>query len=244
GAEIAVRTQGILAGGEQGLNIGVVGLGVGTLAAHLRAQDTMRFYELSPVVAELAQNDGSPDNPGRHFSYLSDSVGKTDVVVGDARLSLASELGDNPNGNDYDLLILDAFTGDAVPMHLLTQEAFYLYTEHLSRYGMIAVHVSSNWLDLVPLVYSWAEAERWEALTISTRANADGLAGCNAVWVLLFRNQPTLPILARQCRPLMASGKIMVQNRRNVHYGDLLPWTDDRSDLLRLMRTRIRLRKG
>ena len=244
GAEIAMRVQGILAGAERGLNVGAVGLGVGTLAAHLRAQDAMRFYELSPAVAELAQNSGPPGNPGLRFSYLCDTPGRTDVVVGDARLSLASELIENPDGHAYDLLVLDAFAGDAVPMHLLTREAFSLYTKHLSRNGMIAVHVSSNWLDLVPVVYAWADAERWEALTISTRASAGGVSGCHAVWVLLFRNQETLRILARQCRPLMASGKIMVQNRRNVDYGSLRPWTDERSDLLALMRSRIRVRKG
>jgi len=244
GADIAVHAQRVLVGEGHGLNIGVVGLGVGTMAAYLHEQDTMRFYELSPVVAELAQGSGPLGSSGHHFSYLGDAPGEIDVVVGDARLSLASELIKNPNGNSYDLLVLDAFAGDSVPFHLLTREAFTLFAKHLSGDGMIAVHVSSNWLDLVPVVYAWADTERWQALTISTRGNADGVSGNHAVWVVLFRNQAMLQILAEKCQPLMAEGKIIVQNLRNVDYGNLRPWTDNRSDLLALMRSQITLRKG
>lgn len=244
GADIAVQAQRVLVGEGHGLNIGVVGLGVGTMAAYVHEQDTMRFYELSPVVAELAQGRGSLGKSGHHFSYLSDAPGEIDVVVGDARLSLDSELIKNPNGNSYDLLVLDAFAGDAVPFHLLTREAFSLFAKHLSGDGMMAVHVSCNWLDLVPVVYAWADTERWQALTISSRGNADGISEKHAVWVVLFRNQATLQILAEQCQPLMAEGKIIVQNLRNVDYGNLRPWTDNRSDLLALIRSQIRLRKG
>jgi hypothetical protein len=243
GAGIAVKAQRVLVGGGHGLDIGVVGLGIGTMAAHLQEQDTMRFYELSPTVAEIAQGRVSLGNSGHRFSYLSDAAGEIDIVVGDARLSLASELTQEPAGHSFDLLVLDAFAGDAVPLHLLTREAFSLFTRHLSDDGMIAVHVSSTWLDLVPVVYAWAESERWQALTISTRGTADGASGNHAVWMLLFRNQATLRILAGQCQPLMAEGKIMVQNLRNVSFGDLSPWTDDRSNLLALMRSKIRLRK-
>jgi hypothetical protein len=157
---------------------------------------------------------------------------------------MATELVETPAGRAYDLLVLDAFAGDAVPVHLLTREAFALYVAHLTESGMIAVHVSSNWLDLVPVVYAWADSENWQALTISTRGGTDGVSGNNAVWLLLFRHQATLPTLARICQPLMAEGKIQVQNLRNIDYGSLQPWTDDRSDLLALIRTRIRLRDG
>jgi len=242
GAEIAVTTQRTLVGPDRGLNIGVVGLGVGTMASHLRKTDRMRFYELSPVVAELAGREAGADPSGHQFSYLREAAGEADVVIGDARLSLATELHRNPEGRAYDLLVLDAFAGDAVPVHLLTREAFSLYTAHLAEPGMIAVHVSCNWLDLVPVIYAWAEAENWQALTISTRGGADGVSGNHAVWLLLYRDPATLPLLARQCRPLMAAGKIQVQNLRNIDYGNLRPWTDNRSDLLALMRSRIRLR--
>ena len=242
GAQFAIRSQRSLTHGRRGLKIGVVGLGAGTLAAHLREEDTMRFYEINPVIAEIAQGGGPRGNAGAHFSYLSDAPGKVEVVLGDARICLAAELQSAPRGNAYDLLLLDAFAGDAVPMHLLTSEAFDLYTRHLAPGGMMAVHVSSNWLDLMPVIYAWAQAEDWEALTISTRAAADGVSGAHAVWVLLFRGIDTMRALAGECRPMMASGGIIVQNRQNVTWGDLRPWTDDHCDLLALMRTRIRLR--
>jgi hypothetical protein len=242
GAEIAVQAQRAMVGPESGLNIGAVGLGIGTMAAHLRPQDMMHFYEISPAVAEIAQG-GSLGQSGHCFRYLSDAAGEVGITVGDARLSLAAELIDSPNGNAYDLLVLDAFAGDSVPTHLLTREAFSLFTKHLSDTGMIAVHVSCNWLDLVPVVYAWADSEQWQALTISTRGNAEGIPGNHSVWMLLFRDQATLRILADQCRPLMATGRIMVQNLRNVSYGDLQPWTDDNTDLLALIRSEIRLRK-
>jgi hypothetical protein len=244
GIEIAIHTQRFLADAGRGLDIGVVGLGVGTLAAYLREADAMRFYELSSVVADIARSNSPALDPGAQFTYLGDAEGEVDVVIGDARTSLAGELAIDPAGHSYDLLVLDAFAGDAVPIHLLTQEAFDLYARHLSRSGMIAVHVSSNWLDLVPVVYAWAEAEHWEALTISTRGAPDGISSSNAVWVLLFHGRETLACLARECQPLMLAGKISVQNRRNVEYGNLSPWTDRRSDLVALMGTRIRLREG
>lgn len=243
GAEIAVKAQRALVGGALGLDIGVVGLGVGTMAAHLRGRDAMRFYEISSKMADIALGRVSLGNSVHRFSYLNDAAGEIDVVVGDARLSLAAELIEEPAGHSFDLLVLDAFAGDAVPLHLLTREAFSLFVQHLADDGMIAVHVSSKWIDLVPLVYSWAESERWQALTVSTRGAADGVSGNHAVWMLLFRHQGTLRILADECQPLMAEGKIMVQNLRNVHYGNLSPWTDDRSDLLALMRSKIRSRK-
>jgi spermidine synthase len=244
GGEIAVKAQRALAGGRHGLNIGVVGLGVGTMAAHLHEHDAMCFYELSPVVADLAQASEPLGNSGCHFSYLSDAAGETNIVVGDARLSLAAELIEKPKGNSYDLLVLDAFAGDAVPFHLLTQEAFSLFTKHLSDTGMIAVHISSNWLDLLPVVYAWADTERWQALAISTMGDSDGITGNHALWVVMFRDEGMLQILADQCKPLMAKGKITTQNMRNINYGNLKPWTDDQSDMLTLMQSDIRLRDG
>lgn len=243
GIEIAIKAKRSLAGADHPLDIGVVGLGVGTLAAYSRPSDSMRFYELSSVVAEVAQGGDLTGDPGVQFNFLDDAAGKVDVVVGDARTSLDDELAANPRGHAYDLFVLDAFAGDAVPTHLLTREAFDLYTAHLSATGMIAVHVSSNWVDLIPVVYAWAEAERWETLTISSRGAADGVSSSNAVWMLLFRGRETLAALAGQCQPLLAAGRMIVQNRRNVEYGDLEPWTDEHCDLVALMRTRIRLRE-
>src|SRR5207248_4464004 len=107
------------------LKVGVVGLGGGTLAAYGRAGDTYRFYEIDPNVIRLARE---------HFTYLADCPATTDVILGDGRLSLEHEQPQN-----YDLIALDAFSGDIVPVHLLTAEAFDLYQRHLRPGGVIAV---------------------------------------------------------------------------------------------------------
>lgn len=243
GVDLAFRALCRRTGPAQGLHVGVVGLGAGTLAAYLRPPDAIRFYELNPTVARLAQSRHATGDPGRGFTFLDEAAGSVEVVVGDARLSLGAELAARPRGNGFDLLVLDAFAGDAVPMHLLTREAFSLYERHLAGGGILAVHVSSNWLDLVPLLYTWAGAESWEALTVSTRGTSDGIGCAHAVWVVMMRHESTLRGLARQCMPLMDAGRIMVQNRRNVTCGDLQPWTDERGDLVALLRTRIRPRR-
>lgn len=118
--------------------VGVVGLGTGTLAAYGREGDEYVFYEINPAVTDLAQ---------RYFTYLSDSPARIEIVPGDARLSLERE-----PPRRFDVLVLDAFSGDAVPVHLLTREAFEVYRRHLKPGGVIAVHVSNRYLDLKPVV--------------------------------------------------------------------------------------------
>ncbi len=118
--------------------IGVVGLGAGTLAAYGQRGDQMRFYEINPEVEKVARE---------HFSFLSNSPAAVEVVLGDARLSLEQEPPQN-----FDLLVLDAFNSDSIPIHLLTKEAFEVYQRHLKTNGLIAVHVSNASLDLAPVV--------------------------------------------------------------------------------------------
>ena len=125
------------------LRIGAVGLGVGTIATYARPGDTLRFYEINPDVIRIARE---------HFSFLADCQGECDVVLGDARLSLEKE-----SPQHFDLLVLDAFSGDAVPAHLLTREAFEIYRRHLQPDGMIAVHISNRYLDLRPVLAGLAE---------------------------------------------------------------------------------------
>lgn len=129
--------------------IGVIGLGVGTLAAYGREGDVMRFYEIDPNVIDAAE---------AHFTYLQDSAAKIEVAPGDARLSLEAE-----PAQEYDLLILDAFSSDAIPAHLLTLEAFELYLSHLKSDGVIALHLSNRHLNL-PLVV-WAAARELDVKT-------------------------------------------------------------------------------
>lgn len=127
---------------ERPRRVGVVGLGAGTVAAYGRSGDVYRFYELSPDVARIAQE---------HFSFLRESLATVEVVLGDARLSLERE---DPQA--YDLIVLDAFSGDAIPVHLLTREAFELYRRHLRPGGVIAAHVSNRFVDLRPVVVAAA----------------------------------------------------------------------------------------
>ena len=134
--------------------IGVVGLGVGTLAAYGRTGDTFAFYEINPASLEIAQN---------YFTFLKNSSARIEVKLGDARQTLEKE---DPQA--FDMLILDAFTSDSIPVHLLTAEAFDLYQRHLKPGGVIAVHISNRHIDLGPVLKAVAEklgmrAFGWEA---------------------------------------------------------------------------------
>lgn len=120
------------------LRMGVVGLGAGTLAAYGRGGDTLRFYEINPLVVGIAKT---------RFTFLADCPAHNDVVLGDARLSMAHEA-----SRQFDILVIDAFSGDAIPVHLLTREAFAMYWRHLKPDGVLAVHVSNRFLNLAPVV--------------------------------------------------------------------------------------------
>lgn len=128
---------------ERPRRIGVVGLGTGTMAAFARVGDSVRLYEINPDVLRVAS---SP------FTYLSHCAGRVEIVLGDARLSLERE-----PAQRFDLLTLDAFSGDAIPVHLLTKEAFTVYERHLKTNGIIAVHISNTYLDLEPVVVNVAK---------------------------------------------------------------------------------------
>jgi len=134
------------------VKIGVIGLGAGTLAAYGRPQDTVRFYEINPLVEQIARSQ---------FKYLSDCPGQLDVVLGDARRSLESE-----PPQQFDVLAVDAFSSDAIPVHLLTREAFQEYFRHLKPDGMLAVHISNRYLNLEWVVRLEAEALHKQVLPV------------------------------------------------------------------------------
>jgi len=154
------------------LKMGVIGLGTGTLAAYGRKGDQIRFYEIDPKIIQLAHHD---------FTYLLDSAAAADVVEGDARLTLAAQ-----PSQQFDVLVVDAFSSDAIPTHLLTREAFELYWRHLKPDGVLAMHVSNHYLDLAPVVelgnQGWGK-EVWEV--ISTEDEPDDTAPYNATYVLV-----------------------------------------------------------
>jgi hypothetical protein len=167
------------------LRVGVVGLGVGTLAAFGQPGDVFRFYEIHPGVIELARGKEG------FFSYLEDTPAQVDIVLGDARLQLEAELR-RGEPQQYDVLVVDAFSSDSIPVHLLTVEAFEIYLRHLDPDGVLALHVSNRHLNLVLVVARLAQHFLLPAALVATPG--DGLYSLNADWVLVTRNEYLLAL--------------------------------------------------
>ncbi|MCX6551040.1 MAG: fused MFS/spermidine synthase [Acidobacteria bacterium] len=154
-------------------HIGVVGLGAGTIAAYGHAGDRLRFYEINPLVQELTQ---------QYFTFISQCPCRVDVVIGDARVSLERE-----SPQDFDFLVLDAFSGDAIPTHLLTAEALQVYLRHLRPDGILAFHISNAYVDLTPVLRGLADAGGLTGMLVQNEEN-DEQCIFGADWVLLSRN--------------------------------------------------------
>jgi spermidine synthase len=214
------------------VTIGVVGLGIGTLAAYARSGDRVRFYEIDPAVVRIARDE-------RWFSYLAQSHAEIEVVEGDARISLASEReqGALP---EFDFLIVDAFSSDAIPVHLMTREALALYLEALAPEGLLAFHVSNRYFDLVPVLARLAEDAGLRVIAIITET-IPGQLSAPSTWVFLARDEERLRALARLAverrNALGLSPRAMLVRRPSPHVLAHAPlWTDDHSDLLRVLR--------
>jgi hypothetical protein len=191
-----------------GLHVGVIGLGAGALAAWGREGDRFRFYEINPDVESVATT---------WFTYLADTPADCTVVLGDARLSLERE-----ERQGFDVLVLDAFSGDAIPVHLLTREAFAVYLRHLEEDGVLAAHISNGYLDLAPVVAALAERFGLAAVQIDTAGDREhDIVACT--WVLLARD----PALLAQ-EALRAAGTELGPRR--------ILWTDGYSDLFRILK--------
>ncbi|MFO0943501.1 MAG: fused MFS/spermidine synthase [Pirellulales bacterium] len=201
---------------KKACHIGVVGLGVGTLATYARETDQVRYYEINPDVVSIAKN---PD----WFHFVSDCKGKLDIVLGDARLQLEEEF-EKAGSQKFDILVLDAFSGDAIPTHLLTDEAFKVYRQHLASDGVLAVHITNTYLDLYPVVKRLAEHHGWKVTRIFRFAD-----------VLQYRNDYVLlsddgDFISRLPESLGDSPAPSVD-------ADALPlWTDQYSNLLQILR--------
>jgi len=165
------------------VRVGVVGLGVGTLAVYAQPGDYYQFYEINPEVKRMAE---------KYFTYLSDcrkrlgNAKRCRIVMGDARLSL-----ENQKPQRFDVLVLDAFSGDSIPVHLLTREAFEIYQRHLAPNGVIAVHITNTYLYLAPVVRGLAEEFGLKTTRIYTEEDSDRLLN-GADWMLLSKNQAML----------------------------------------------------
>jgi hypothetical protein len=158
----------------------VIGLGTGTLAVYGRRGDDLRFYEINPDVVGLAHGDDAT------FTYLNDTPAEVSVALGDARLVLERESARGEPG-DFDVLAIDAFSSDSIPVHLLTREAFETYLDRLAERGVLAIHVSNRYVDLNPVVIRLArEFGLHFAIIDSNGREAPGEYSSD--WVLLSRD--------------------------------------------------------
>ena len=191
--------------------VGAVGLGAGTLATYGQSGDVFRFYEINPQVLDFAQT---------YFTFLRDSPAKVEHVLGDARLSLERE----PDQH-FDVLVLDAFNGDAIPVHLLTREAFDLYRGHLNRGGVIAVHITNQHLDLRPIVQGAADYLGLKTLLVLDDQGEDKHnPQFTSLWMLMSADEAFLKSLP--IRPFTQTPSKVPPTL----------WTDDRSSLFPILR--------
>jgi hypothetical protein len=196
-------------------HLALVGLGTGTLAAYGRSGDRLRIYEINPDVERLARS---------HFTFLAESPAAVEVVLGDARLTMEQELArGEPQG--FDLLALDAFSSDAIPIHLLTAEAFGLYLRHLRENGIIAVHISNRFLDLQGVVENIADHHGLKVITI-TEDDSENWWIYSSKWMLVAREPEALDVeefLERMRAPSLDADRIPL-------------WTDDHASLFPVLR--------
>jgi spermidine synthase len=199
--------------GTRPRRVGVIGLGAGTLAAYGRKGDVFRFYDINPLVEKVA----------RHwFTYLRESGATIEVVPGDARLSLAAE-----SSQKYDVLAVDAFSGDAIPVHLLTSQALELYRRHLAPGGIVAFHVSNKFLDLAPVVQQQADHAGLQTAYIVVPEDDDDKGAYSSDWVLVTANAEFL------ARNEVEDGSYNIST-----FPGLRLWTDDYNSVLPILKWR------
>lgn len=219
---------------NRSIKVGVIGLGIGTLAAYGQAGDSFRFYEINPEVVRLARDTG-------HFSFLADSAAKIEIVEGDGRLSLESELRTD-GSQQYDILVLDAFSSDSIPVHLLTLEAFELYVSHLREGGLLAINMATAHLRIAPLVHRVGLEVGLHNIFVLNRRN-NRYFSMGSKWVILARKEATLQRFMRF--GAAHKRRLGLTDEDVLFYGlpeDVLAsaplWTDDYSDLFSVVNTR------
>jgi SAM-dependent methyltransferase len=202
------------------IRVGVIGLGVGTLARYGQRGDHYFFYEINPLVVDLAAN---------LFDFLGQSEAQVDIIPGDARLSLERQ-----PPQEFDVLVVDAFSGDAIPVHLLTREAFELYFRHLKPQGVLAIHVSNRLLDLPRLVEAVARSVGARAVKV-TNSEDEANAVYESTWMLLDRTATpnrTVSGLAESGISLPPGTSSQIEDKDRV----VRAWTDDYSNLLEILK--------
>jgi hypothetical protein len=191
--------------------IGILGLGTGTLAAYGRAGDTLRIYEINPLIVNLANNQ---------FTYLRGTPAKVEITMGDGRLNLEAE-----PSQQFDVLVMDAFSGDSVPVHLITREAFQTYFRHLKPDGILAVNITNNYLDLRPVMESSAAAVNKVAYAYDYESESDDGICFSSSWALIM--DPTTWDAKTALHP---------EAKRLHPTPKFRPWTDDFSNMLSILR--------
>ena len=202
---------------QQNQRIGLLGLGVGTVAAYGKPGDTLRIYEINPQVTDIAKTP---------FSYLARSQAKIEIAMGDARLTM-----ENEPPQHYDFLIMDAFSSDAVPVHLLTREAFEIYQRHLKPDGVILVNISNRYLDLRPVVENAARAFGYRAYNIDSEDGGGdeeygGWYFYAASWMVLSKNRE---FMERDLLRYAASPPAAPRD-------DIPLWTDDYTSMFKILK--------
>jgi SAM-dependent methyltransferase len=191
------------------LKVGVIGLGTGTLAYYGAKGDVYRFYDINPEVIRIAQ---------REFTYLQDSDATIELALGDARLSLERE-----PSQQFDVLVIDAFSSDAIPVHLITTEAIDVYLKHMKPGGVIAFHVTNRYLNLVPVVAGLAAAHKLYLVHIAD--NGDTSLASRSDWLLLSDRRESLAY------PALTDAATEVEVRK-----DWRLWTDDYNNLVQVLK--------
>jgi hypothetical protein len=198
--------------GATALEVGIVGLGAGTLATYGRAGDTTTFFEIDPAIVDTAR---------RHFTFVGDSAARIDIVVGDGRLQLQRQ-----PASRFHVLAVDAFSGDSIPVHLLTREAVALYASRVRDDGVVALHISNRYLNLKPVVRRIAEDLGLHVAYINDPERADEPLHASSDWILLSKSRAMLDLPAL-----------------SAYASDLPPadarhlWTDAFSNVARVIRT-------
>jgi len=193
----------------QPIKVGVIGLGTGTIAAYGSKGDVYRFYDINPRVIEVSNRD---------FTYLKGSDAMIQTALGDARLTLERE-----PAQQYDVLAIDAFSSDSIPVHLLTMEALAIYRRHMKPGGIIAFHVTNRFLNLIPVVERLADAQGMHVVLVSDDGEAP--MGSLSDWVLLSDSKAALEV------PQISEVAKPIEPRP-----DLKPWTDDFNNIVQVLK--------
>jgi hypothetical protein len=198
---------------KKNLKVGIVGLGTGTLLTYGRSGDEYRIYEINPEVIQVAKNS---------FTYIKDSEASISYALGDARLVLEREL-----PNQFDVLIIDAFSSDSIPIHLITQEAFNLYTKHIKADGVIVFHVSNRYLNLPPVLNQLVSNSPYHAILVRNEEpdpNPFDLSS-SSEWIIISKNNAFL------------NSKEFLNSKQEIEpIPSLRLWTDNFSNLFQILK--------